>query len=121
MRKEFTTPETDTTRGPRGQFGKNNPGGGGYGGKIGALTVQFRVQMLERITPEKWGLLIDSLVARAIAGDPEAVKTVFRYTLGVPPTMLPPEKVEGAEIEREMVLRRLKQDNEMDARMRSPF
>lgn len=69
-------------RNAKGQFVKGNSGGPGnpFARQVGVL----REAMISRVSPEKFGRIVDALVQEAEQGDLRATKEILDRTLGKP-------------------------------------
>lgn len=105
---------TSNYRDSRGKFKKGNPGG--TANRLGAAAQQLRAALLKSVTVEDIRRLGQSLLAKAIAGDIESAKLLLKYLIGEPAKAEPLEAVEENALERESRLRRLRLDDEAEAR-----
>ena len=88
---------TETAAAPKqrttnGRFAPGNSGG--PGNPFGRQVAELRKALLNRVSPEKIGALIDSIVEKAMHGDVGAAKLVLQYTLGKPAAAVEPDRVE---------------------------
>jgi hypothetical protein len=95
MSTSAETPASTNWRDDRGRFTRNNPGG--PGNPFARQVARLRQVLLDCVTPEDMAVIAHKLVELAKEGDVHAIKLLFSYTLGKPPTAEPPDQLDFQE------------------------
>src|SRR5207245_6295301 len=91
-RQESATSGNGSGRDGKGRFTAGNAGG--PGNPFARQTARLRSILIQRITDEDMGVIVDALILKARNGDLAAAKLLFQYAIGKPTDAVNPDTLD---------------------------